>query len=516
MVYRGKPSPRCGRCRIRGLRCSQEKPSCAQCIRARVDCPGYRDLRSLLFVDETKDVSIKAEKKGVTKYKTEKRGKSSRDSNQEAYRTTMIAPLPDQELLFPIHEQALCFVYQNYLQKWLWLYGDGAVRDDNLALSSAITALGLSAMANMRMSPPLMMAAREEYTKALAATNQNIKDPVLSKTDQTLVAVMFLGMFEVVTYTDPESIFRWMKHIEGATKLLEWRGEDQLKSSRGSHLFRLMRGQIVTHDIFKESQTSPIVIDLSQKACDSGDGSVQYADQLANINIQLSRLCENIRCGELADPAARIGFALALDAEMEAWSSSVPCKWGFETITLPLESLNRMNSVFGIYGNKYHIYKDLYSCGVWNNWRGARMVLHEIILNSCNLQEEVGGDTEPSAQLFGHSKLAARSEAVMKVLIEDICASVPYHFGISSNQSSMESVGTNEPATVAGHILIWPLFLAADSIFASPDLKIWVIMCLEKIGHGMGIGQALAMANLLREGAGVRTWIQPAAALIID
>jgi hypothetical protein len=96
-----------------------------------------------------------------------------------------------------MHEQALCFVHQNYLQNWLWLYGDDTLRKDDLALTSAITALGLSAMANMRMSPPLMLAAREEYIKALSATNNNIMDPILSKTDHTLMAVMFLGMFEV-------------------------------------------------------------------------------------------------------------------------------------------------------------------------------------------------------------------------------------------------------------------------------------------------------------------------------
>lgn len=96
-----------------------------------------------------------------------------------------------------MQEQASCFVHQNYLQNWLWLYGDDTLQKDDVSLTPAITALGLSAMANMRMSPPLMLAARKEYIKALSATNKNIIDPIVSKTDHTLMAVIFLGMFEV-------------------------------------------------------------------------------------------------------------------------------------------------------------------------------------------------------------------------------------------------------------------------------------------------------------------------------
>jgi hypothetical protein len=66
---------------------------------------------------------------------------------------------------------------------------------------SAINALGLAALANMKMSPALMMTAREEYTAALACTNQSLKDPVISQADSTLMAVMFLGMFEVCDCT---------------------------------------------------------------------------------------------------------------------------------------------------------------------------------------------------------------------------------------------------------------------------------------------------------------------------
>lgn len=162
-----------------------------------MDCPGYRDLRSLLFLDESEDVSRKAEKKQANRNKTQKQGHSLHGKSPGFRVKNSVISIPAPGLSIAMHEQALCFVHQNYLQNWLWLYGDDTLRKDDLALTSAITALGLSAMANMRMSPPLMLAAREEYIKALSATNNNIMDPILSKTDHTLMAVMFLGKFEV-------------------------------------------------------------------------------------------------------------------------------------------------------------------------------------------------------------------------------------------------------------------------------------------------------------------------------
>lgn len=52
--------------------------------------------------------------------------------------------------------------------------------------------------------------------------------------------------FQVFTFNDTDSIHRWMKHIQGAAKLLEWRGEEQLHNPQGLHLFRLMRSQVVS------------------------------------------------------------------------------------------------------------------------------------------------------------------------------------------------------------------------------------------------------------------------------
>ena len=265
----------------------------------------------------------------------------------------------------------------------------------------------------------------------------------------------------------------------------------------------------ILHNIFQESHTSPIIVALCEKACNLEEPTSGYADEFARLTIQLSSLCANIKKGIIDDPAARISLALALDAEMEAWAARIPSDCRYETLNFPAESHNQMSCVIGTYGNEYHTYKNLFSCAVWNNWRTARMVIHEIILDDCNLQIEADTDTRLSTQPFTYSSVATRSRRILISMIEDVCASVPYHFGISKTPSHIDSANINGIGIAAGHVLFWPLFEAADCEVASPQLKSWAIMCLEKIGHGMGISQALAMANLVREGMGSRTWIKP-------
>ncbi|CAI7570855.1 unnamed protein product [Penicillium bialowiezense] len=64
------------------------------------------------------------------------------------------------------------------------------------AVNTALTAVGLAALSNIRMSPRMMLKARQEYTTALSQTNHALKTPALSKRDDILAAVVLLGMFE--------------------------------------------------------------------------------------------------------------------------------------------------------------------------------------------------------------------------------------------------------------------------------------------------------------------------------
>jgi hypothetical protein len=65
------------------------------------------------------------------------------------------------------------------------------------AVMASLNATGLAALSNIHMSQELMLSARQEYVTALAETNAALNDPMQSTSDSTLIAVTFLGLYEV-------------------------------------------------------------------------------------------------------------------------------------------------------------------------------------------------------------------------------------------------------------------------------------------------------------------------------
>lgn len=87
--------------------------------------------------------------------------------------------------------------------------------------------------------------ALNEYSHALAGTNNALRDPEAQKTDSTLAAVILLGLFENLT-AKQLGMSAWGSHIEGAIQLVKQRGRKQLRTRTGLLLFIAVRTQMVS------------------------------------------------------------------------------------------------------------------------------------------------------------------------------------------------------------------------------------------------------------------------------
>ena len=67
----------------------------------------------------------------------------------------------------------------------------------NSAFSSIIVALGMVGLSNFRHAPGLAKSYRTKYALALRSVNAALQDPEEAKKDQTLIAIMLLGAYEV-------------------------------------------------------------------------------------------------------------------------------------------------------------------------------------------------------------------------------------------------------------------------------------------------------------------------------
>lgn len=226
------------------------KPFCKQCEKSRRTCPGYRDAFDLVFRNETQATERRARRSNL-KHKVHAQGHGVQFQHKRAsssglgegsaggagvirfqhetfqQQTTVLEPVeevirydgavawtarsPDGMVSVPdaipasIEQQAFCYFLSNfvlmprqgtvgYLDFLVPLYNADQTRSH---LSSAFSAVALAALASRPNSRRLFPTALKQYDVALRSTNKALADPVQQKQDQTLAAVLLLGLFEV-------------------------------------------------------------------------------------------------------------------------------------------------------------------------------------------------------------------------------------------------------------------------------------------------------------------------------
>ncbi|KAB8203637.1 hypothetical protein BDV34DRAFT_227252 [Aspergillus parasiticus] len=457
MVYRGKPSPGCALCRKRRLK---RQPSCSQCSRINQECPGYQDPRALRVYDQTTAVTTKALARAAITRKS-----PAEESSKTPPLTCLSAP---------IQEQAMSHIFKYYVGTRqnpgvLPYLSDLIHTDPSEALQATIKAIGLACMSRIYHVPELRRSAGEEYSKALRATNANLQDAVSATSDSTLGAVVTLSLYE------------------GAIKLLELRGVKQFESPTGLGLFNSARLQIVMMNIFFRTNChrSPTIAALLNRARTFSDTDSQAIDDFYDILITFNDLSMTIK-GAYKNDGFRgniiplIRQALRLDANLVSWASSLGLAWQF-TVARNSPSFSSGDIHIRSYDDEYHVYPSINVAVLWNHYRQARIVLHEMIQAMClNVSEQ---QAMPESQ-----QIMLKSSTINKQLVKDVCSSVPHFF--TSGEAGFGGVAR----------LPWPLFVAADCTDISPHRKNWIAQILDIIATSAGVQQARILSHFIKEG----------------
>ncbi|KAL6237340.1 hypothetical protein BDW75DRAFT_86717 [Aspergillus navahoensis] len=477
MVHRGKLSAACGPCRSRRLKCDQKRPSCSQCIRAKRECSDYRDVSAGRFYDQTEEV----------------KRKNSPSSRQQLSPSTSVVR---QQMAIPLKDQGTAFALSRFLSRAV---GSNLVHmlstPSARAVTASINAVGLAALSNIHQSPQLMRTARQEYVSALAETNAVLSDQVQATSHASLVAVTFLGMYELMTCDGrPTLMDNYIKHLDGSVRILQLRGTQQLQDSVGLSLFTQSRIPIVLFNFWLKQSTPSWLVQLSFEALAyRGGGGAAMEDALFFLMLQVGDLCAGLRNGALLEPAQAMKEALRLDAELSSWATSVEPSRRYTVVSLPksVDAGNGNSAFRHVYSNYYHIYPDAVVSAWWNDYRFVRLLLLEVICWLADyLTRKEGIDARNE-----YRQTVAQCRMLSQQLTEDICASVPYNLGATEVSSYEDWSSTRTGGVIR---LIWPLFIAADSGGATSRMTDWIADTLLRIGYGVGIRQALAMSNRLR------------------
>lgn len=236
---------------------------------------------------------------------------------------------------------------------------------------------------------------------------------------------------------------------------------------------------------------------------------------------QLTDFCANLKNRHIVEPTEIIRTALIIDAELVSLMISVPPLWRYATLNVPM--LNGKPTTQAFWGDTYHIYHSISASSVWNNYRSARIIIQELIIDTIHDLETLENDSIGSPQ---RNHLMNQARQTVLQLVEDICASVPYNLGMEiedlghlkvSAPGATIAHGIDMRATLSsfqisgagGLTIMWPLLVAANSGVTCSDLRKWITNCLDKIGHSMGINQALAMSRLIQDGVQSRAFLSP-------
>ncbi|KAJ0425777.1 hypothetical protein BJY00DRAFT_158657 [Aspergillus carlsbadensis] len=370
------------------------------------------------------------------------------------------------------------------------------------AQMAALVSVGTAMLSRVRRSKDLEIAAEREYGHALSLLTRAVCNEEQSRTNSTLSAVLLLAIFEVITSRSIMSIEKWTNHIYGAATLLELRGPEHLQSEEGLKLFVQLRFQIIISCLQRGMRVPKSLLECAKIAMYLRPQIDAYCDRLICITGKLSNLRADIRGKVIKDANEILSAAYGLEAELLAWVAAGPPD--FLYTTYECSSVEQWARMFGNkpfpYNNQYHVYRDLWICHTWNQYRCARIVVCEVILSCLRRLSAMSPTMAMSKELQNH---CARIRNVTRELAGDICASAAYHLGVEGSPATAAFTVPTNYCYVGGMLLLWPLTLAGGTEPKDHPLRRWTQDCLRLIGHSIGIDQALALIEVLEQEAGV-------------
>ena len=543
MVYQGKPSGGCANCRKRKIKvsirsrltmrgiygfetdciqCDELRPACSQCINTRRVCPGYVARFDLVLRDQTRSVRRKALNKkistpsvtgrssfrvymppqassppastsfeeSVSSYHTlagtgEGSSYESR-SNHDSNIPRLSDRFPEQEaicaffldfVLLPRHPDS----FRGHLEHLLPLY-QGALPNSPIALATSSVALSVSGNPHPRSSDRQL--ARNIFGRALRKTSNAIRDPVESLKDETLMAVLLLGLYERInaspsstsqrpssdhTEPAPPPASMTSTHNEGAAALVKHRGVANVKSPVAIGLLFAVRTQLVEHAIEQGQSFKRCPDSLSRVFAELPQNAAARLTS-ATTNIADLRSCAKTALHQPRSAASErevtdlLEYAISIDLLVAAWPEGLPEDWKWTPATefdhpgAPSSSPSNRSpdqrskglssdqpSTPYTYRGSKDIYLDLWVMSIWNQYRAARIKIQALIL-SCIAYL---GPTHEASWYWRkvYAKMIAQQMA------DEICASVPFALGTmeAGLATAAEERRAREARSVANH-----------------------------------------------------------------
>lgn len=532
-------------CKTRRIKCDEKRPTCGQCHKSGRDCPGYQDEFDLVFRDENKAMAKKAKKASGSSAKSTGSQSSpsdrspsstfesspstspylsrSRTSSSPNQGQLMIVPSyatsPDEDafqsflwnlenavpqaLSFPPEFEAVPFFFKNfvdlpqqaesmrgYLELLVPLYNQSR---PSSALHLATNSVALAACCNYPDKQHLRPDAAATYGKALRKLNEELKDPVDGKTDESILAILLFSLYETIMSTD-DTITAWENHVDGAVALTKLRGVDQFKTSMSRAVFRAVRTMMITSCVRRAKPVEPFP-GANGWIADVGEENAANRLTLICMDLPDIRARANDLTSSPHDPAKEpeaikiLEFAQMVDGNLQQWYQTLPLDWHYQTVGMVYDMPEDVTTA-GEWPGPQHAYYDVPLASIVNDYRVCRIFCQRVIM-ACATWLGLGSDY-PVTHAYNTALF------VIQQVVDDISACVPFHM-VYDMQPIAKERGQEKSAAEAfgGYSLVWPLYVAANAETIPQRQRDWLSGRLYVIGtkFGLSAAQVLVLAR---------------------
>lgn len=459
--------------------------------------------------------------------------------------------------------QPFDFIFQ------LWRPARSLADRQNDSVMAAMAAVGLAGLSGLKNCPDTMEWSRRSYGTALGLTNKALQDPNEAVKDTTMLSVLVLSMYEMMTDRDPQTVQAWQKHVNGAAVLARMRGTGQFTSRAGVRMFNML-AQIVLISCVQRGLPMPSALADLQRELENlqprGDGDPGW--NLSAPIYRVLQLRHDVKEQLLTDTDEIIGQLLDADRELSdlASVSLAPDTSGYKVVRV-----SRRSSI--VFGDYCHVYASPAQATAWNDLRSIRMLVHETII------EAVLKEYRLSCGILSNQRraLLSRSVRLLERLRDAILATVPQYLGhikskdvrntnhwtlgadaivatvearkpptqLASSPRSATSLPSSTSSSIAGspesawdavfsgsspdihggaaaervmtlasasNTVVWPLYLVGVSSSSTSEVRDYVVARLGDIYRDTGLVQAHTVASMV----GAREISVPWAGLVYD
>ncbi|KAF1941733.1 hypothetical protein EJ02DRAFT_454849 [Clathrospora elynae] len=358
-------------------------------------------------------------------------------------------------------------------------------------LHLATTAVAMATCGQYPGRQQLLREAVSTYGKAIKKLNDDLKDPVLSKSDETVLAILMFSLYETIMSTD-DTITAWGNHVDGAVALTKLRGMDQFNDPMSHAIFRAVRTMMITSCV----QRSKPIDEFPGSKGWVGHGEISdenAANRLTLICIDLPNL--RARANRLtttpydltyeSEAKQILDFAQMVDGNLEEWYFTLPPEWKHRIIGV-VSSLVAPEDIALAekWSGEQHVYHDVPLASIMNDYRVCRIFCRRVIM-ACVTWLSFSGSYADADRVWD------KSIFVIQMMVDEISACVPFHMSYELQPLAKE-MGQEQNAAEAfgGYSLVWPLYVAANAETVPQEQRDWLFGRLSVIGTKFGLSSA--------------------------